>query len=70
MNKIKLSELTDEEKIRMHLVKQAGFALNEIPLVLRFVKGDDSALEELQEFKEWKENKRIEESFTPFQPKG
>ena len=38
--------LTKEEQLRFDLVRQTGFALNEIPLVLRFIKGDDSALKE------------------------
>lgn len=45
------------EKLRFELVKQAGFALDEIPLVYAFVKGSDEALSELQEFRQWKKHK-------------
>lgn len=61
-----LSQLTEEEKLRFDLILQAGFSLNEIPLVIRFIKGDDYALEELQEFREWKEKKMFAESLFPF----
>lgn len=43
-----------DEKLRLCLVKQAGFTLDEIPLVYAFVKGSDEALSELQEFRQWK----------------
>lgn len=43
-----------DEKLRLHLVKQAGFTLDEIPLVYAFVKGSNEALSELQEFRQWK----------------
>lgn len=52
---MEFQSLTVEEQLRLGLVEQTEFALNEILLVLRFIKGDDSALEELQEFREWKE---------------
>lgn len=35
-------------------MKQAGFTLDEVPLVYAFIKGDDEALSELQEFRQWK----------------
>lgn len=43
-----------DEKLRLDLVKQAGFTLDEVPLVYAFIKGDDEALSELQEFRQWK----------------
>lgn len=42
-----------DEKLRLCLVKQAGFTLDEIPLVYAFVKGSNEALSELQEFRQW-----------------
>lgn len=59
---MKFEDLTKEGKLRFDLISQAGFELNEIPLVMRFIKGDDTALEELKEFREWKERKTIEDS--------
>ena len=38
-----------DEKLRLDLVKQAGFTLDEVPLVYAFIKGADEALSELQE---------------------
>lgn len=46
-----------EEKLRLDLVKQAGFTLDEISFVYAFVKGSDEALAELQEFRQWKKHK-------------
>ena len=43
-----------DEKLRLDLVKQAGFTLDEVPLVYAFIKGADEALSELQEFRQWK----------------
>lgn len=41
-------------KLRLELVKQAGFSLEDIPLIYQFVKGNDCALNELKEFRKWK----------------
>lgn len=38
---------------------QAGFDLSDIPLIMRFINGDDEALTELEEFRKWKEENRI-----------
>lgn len=65
-----LSQLTEEEKLRFDLILQAGFSLNEIPLVIRFIKGDDSALEELQEFRDWKKEQAFKKMLTPSQEEG
>lgn len=46
-----------DEKLRLALVKQAGFTLDEVPLVYAFIKGSDEALSELQEFRQWKKYK-------------
>lgn len=62
--------LTKEEQLRFDLVRQTGFALNEIPLVLRFIKGDDSALKELQKFREWKEERAFKKTLIPSQEEG
>ncbi len=43
-----------DEKLRLDLVKQAGFTLDEVPLVYAFIKGADEALSELKEFRQWK----------------
>ena len=43
-----------DEKLRLDLVKQAGFTLDEVPLVYAFRKGADEALSELKEFRQWK----------------
>ena len=43
-----------DEKLRLDLVKQAGFTLDEVPLVYAFIKGADEELSELQEFRQWK----------------
>lgn len=61
---MKFESLTVEEQLRLGLVTQTGFALNEIPLVIRFIKGDDSALEELQEFREWKKEQAFKKMLT------
>ena len=43
-----------DEKLRLDLVKQAGFTLDEVPLVYAFIKGADEALSELKELRQWK----------------
>lgn len=43
-----------DEKLRLDLVKQAGFTLDEVPLVYAFIKGADEALSELKGFRQWK----------------
>lgn len=43
-----------DEKLRLDLVKQAGFTLDEVPLVYAFIKGADEAQSELKEFRQWK----------------
>ena len=43
-----------DEKLRLDLVKQAGFTLDEVPLVYAFIKGADEALSELFQFRQWK----------------
>ena len=67
---MKFEDLTKEGKLRFDLISQAGFELNEIPLVMRFIKGDDTALEEWEEFRKWKEKKMIEESIILYLGKG
>ena len=47
-------------RLSLELVKQAGFSLVELPLVYQFVKGDDEALRELKEFRQWKQNRESE----------
>ena len=50
-----------EDKImRFELIKAVEISLSDIPLVLRFINGDDNALTELREFREWKEQRRID----------
>ena len=49
----------DEMKLRTKLVMQAGFSLSDIPLIMRFINGDDEALTELEEFRKWKEERRV-----------
>lgn len=49
-----------EDKImRFELIKAVEISLSDIPLVMRFINGDDNALTELKEFREWKEQRRI-----------
>lgn len=48
---------TKDMKLRLELVKQAGFSLDELPLVYQFVKGNDDAISELKEFRQWKQSK-------------
>lgn len=50
----------NERELRAKLVMQAGFSLSDIPLIMRFINGDDEALTELEEFREWKEQRRID----------
>lgn len=61
---MKFEYLTTEEQLRFDLVRQTGFELNEIPLVLKFIKGDDSALEELQDFRAWREKQALKKMLT------
>lgn len=55
-----------DEKLRLDLVKQAGFTLDEVPLVYAFIKGADEALSELQEFRQWKCTKKSKRLDTIF----
>lgn len=41
-----------------------------IPFVMRFVKGDYKAIEELQEFRNWKEEQNFKKMLTPSQEEG
>lgn len=50
----------NEMELRTKLVMQAGFDLSDIPLIMRFINGDDEALTELEEFREWKEKRRVD----------
>lgn len=61
----------NEMKLRTKLVMQAGFDLSDIPLIMRFINGDDKALTELEEFREWKEQRKIDKvlSIEKEQPK-
>ena len=59
-----------EERLRFDLIAQTGFSLNEIPFVMRFVKGDCKAIEELQEFRDWKEEQNFKKMLTPSQEEG
>lgn len=43
-----------DEKLRLDLVKQAGFTLDEVPLVYAFIKGADEALSEFLQLRQWK----------------
>lgn len=45
---MELEDLTREEKLRLNLILQKGIEQGEMPLVIRFLKGDDSSLEELE----------------------
>lgn len=53
----------NERELRTKLVMQAGFSLSDIPLIMRFIDGDDEALTELEEFREWKEERRAHRVF-------
>lgn len=46
-----------DKKLRLELVKQSGFTLDEVPLVYAFINGDNEALSELQEFRQWKRHR-------------
>lgn len=50
----------EDKTMRFELIKAVEISLSDIPLVMRFINGDDNALTELQEFREWKEQRRID----------
>lgn len=50
----------NERELRTKLVMQTVFSLSDIPLIMRFINGDDEALTELEEFREWKEKRRVD----------
>ena len=61
-----------EDKImRLELIKAVEISLSDIPFVIRFINGDDNALTELKEFREWKEQRKIDKvlSIEKEQPK-
>lgn len=53
----------NEIKLRTKLVMQAGFDLSDIPLIMRFINGDDESLTELEEFRKWKEEREERRAF-------
>ena len=53
----------NEMKLRTKLVMQAGFDLSDIPLIMRFINGDDESLTELEEFRKWKEEREKRRAF-------
>ncbi len=53
----------NEMKLRTKLVMQAGFDLSDIPLIMRFINGDDESLTELEEFRKWKEEREERRAF-------
>lgn len=55
-----------ERELRTKLVMQAGFSLSDIPLIMRFINGDDEALTELEEFRKWKEERKEREERRAF----
>lgn len=61
-NAEKVEEQRDME-LRFKLVSMAGFSLDEVDLVYQFVKGNNNALSELKEFRQWKKD-RIYSSLT------
>lgn len=56
----------NERELRTKLVMQAGFSLSDIPLIMRFINGDDEALTELLEFREWKEEREERRAYRVF----
>lgn len=50
----------EDKTMRFELIKAVEISLSDIPLVMRFINGDDNAFTELQEFREWKEQRRID----------
>lgn len=56
----------NERELRAKLVMQAGFSLSDIPLIMRFINGDDEALTELEEFRKWKEEREERRAFRVF----
>lgn len=48
----------EDKTMRFELIKAVEISLSDIPLILRFINGDDEALTELEEFREWKEERR------------
>lgn len=56
----------NKRELRTKLVMQAGFSLSDIPLIMRFINGDDEALTELEEFRKWKEEREERRAFRVF----
>lgn len=56
----------NERELRTKLVMQAGFSLSDVPLIMRFINGDDEALTELEEFRKWKEEREERRAFRVF----
>ena len=56
----------NERELRTKLVMQAGFSLSDMPLIMRFIKGDDEALTELEELRKWKEEREERRAFRVF----
>ena len=54
-----LGDVDDDAMLRLKLVELAGFSLSEVPLVYQFIKGDDDALGELKEFRQWRLERQI-----------
>lgn len=55
-----------ERELRTKLVMQAGFSLSDVPLIMRFINGDDEALTELEEFRKWKKEREERRAFRIF----
>lgn len=53
----------NERELRTKLVMQTVFSLSDIPLIMRFINGDDEALTELEEFREWKKEREERRAF-------
>lgn len=58
MNTInKKQEDLQDQQLRLEIVSISGFSLDEVDLVYQFVKGNNNALSELKEFRQWKKEK-------------
>lgn len=55
-NAEKFEEQRDQE-LRLKIVSMTSFSLDEADLAYQFVKGNNNALSELKEFRQWKEEK-------------
>lgn len=49
----------DERNFRLTICQYSGWSINELPLIWRFINGDDSALNEIPAFRKWNEEQNL-----------